>query len=913
MTIANPPVAGSTSDVTVAETAAADQQSQFYKSAVRFTRLYAMVSPTMVALLLAKKTRYGRFIPLPDALPDGFKLGKWNFNGTAAADETQAEGEGSAAATVDQPPAHTRAATVNGTAESAINGTAKAGVNGTAKAGVNGTAKAGVHGTAKAGVNGTTKAGASHVRKVRAVEYEVVHHVAGRARVRIPRLGHDAQFSQRLAAEVMDLPGVRRARVSQASQSLVVEYRPQPAGGNGAIVPQVVECIRVAAAADGTQLIAPAPAAAPSQKAALVPAAPRPQKAELVPAPTVQLMHAQTNPIRRMALPVISFGMGAGLLAGLALPVWLVGGTVLAAAVPMFRRSWQGISKEKRLTVDLLDTTTLVLLLTQANFIAPAFMTIVLQVSSIARDRTARTSRQANIDLLLSLEHRTTVERDCEQAERSWDEIKIGDVLLLYPGDQIPVDGLVLEGRALVDQHRNTGDSLPVLRETGDTVHAASLLLDGHLRVRAQRTGHETQAGQVVALLNARPDGDTRIVNYGRKMGNWSVVPTLLVGGAVFASSGNIARTTGLISMDLGTGVRFASPIAVLKAQTAAARRGILIRSGHALEMLAAVDVVIFDKTATLTLGRATVLHVQPLDDALDVRALLALASSAEQSMNHPIGEAIVRYAQDQDISQQPFTSWDYVAGQGVEAEIDGQVVRVGNDQLMLHGGIDVAGVPVDDPDSHLATATRVYVSRDDQLVGVIYCADPLRAESAEVIDSLQTSGLEILMLSGDRLAVAEAAAPKLGMAPEQVYGDLLPQDKVAAVQSLQASGRKVAVVGDGVNDAAAMAHADVSIALGGASDLARETADVVLVNDDLRDLLVAIEIAHHAKNLINQARVMVFVPNLGGIAFAAATVMNPAIGVIINNGSAFAAGLNSLRPFKGTDLVRNANGERLL
>ena len=455
------------------------------------------------------------------------------------------------------------------------------------------------------------------------------------------------------------------------------------------------------------------------------------------------------------------------------------------------------------------------LLVSQASFLAPAFITAVIEGSEVARDWTARASRQATMELMLSLEHRTTVERDGQQSELSWDEIEIGDVLLLYPGDQIPVDGLVLEGKALVDQHRNTGDSLPVLRETGDTVHAAALLLDGHLRVRAQRTGHETQAGQAVALLNTAPDVDTRVSNYGRKVGNWAVVPTLLVGGAVYAGSGSIARATGIVSMDLGTGMRVSAPIAILTAQKQAARRGILIRSGRAMEMLATVDTVMFDKTATLTSGRATVLHVQPLNGAVDAHEVLALASSAEQSMNHPIGEAIVRHAQDQAIAQQPFTSWDYVAGLGVEAEIDGHVVRVGNSQLMLQGGIDVSGVPFADLDPHLATATRVYVSRDDQLVGAIYCADPLRAESAEVIDSLQTSGLETLMLSGDRQVVAEAAAAKLGMAPELVYGGLLPQDKVAAVESLQASGRTVAVVGDGVNDAAAMAHADVSIALG--------------------------------------------------------------------------------------------------
>ncbi|MCB0243621.1 MAG: heavy metal translocating P-type ATPase [Anaerolineae bacterium] len=865
MTTANTAVAGYTNGATVADATAAGEQSQFYKSAVRFTRLYAMFSPTMVALLLAKKTRYGRFIPLPDALPDGFKLGKWSFNGTSAADGDQTEAGAAGAAKVNTAagkPVH-----VNGSAPKSATA---------------------AHVASRPGVNRSAKAGAPRRVKVRAVEYEVVHHVAGRVRIRIPRLAHDDRFGQRLVSETMELPGVTRARVSQSSRSLVVEYRSQLNGINDAILPQVVECIRSAAEADITQSVASTSEPGRAPTTALAPA-------------VEPVLARRINVVGRMTFPVLGLGMSAGLLAGLALPVWLVGGTVLVATVPTFRRMVQGIRDEKRLTVEVLDATTVVLLVSQASFLAPAFITAVIEGSELARDWTARSSRRATMELMLSMEHKATVERAGEQRQRSWDEIEVGDVLLLYPGDQIPVDGLVLEGKALVDQHRNTGDSLPVLRETGDTVHAASLLLDGHLRIEAQRTGHETQAGQAVALLNTAPDVDTRVSNYGRKVGNWAVVPTLLVGGAVYASSGSIARTTGIVSMDLGTGMRVSAPIAVLVAQKQAARRGILIRSGRALEKLAGVNVVIFDKTATLTSGRATVLHVQPLDGVLDAHDVLALASSAEQSMNHPIGEAIVRFAQGQDIAQRPVTSWDYVAGLGVEAEIDGHVVRVGNSQLMLHGGIDVSVMPANGLDPHLATATRVYVSRDDQLAGAIYCADPLRPESAEVIDSLQATGHEAMVLSGDSPRVTAALAARLGLDGELVYGGLLPQDKAAAVESLQASGRTVAVVGDGVNDAAAMMQADVSIALGCASDLARETADIVLVNDDLRDLLAAIEIARHAMQVIQQNKAMVVIPNLGGITYAALTVMNPATGVIINNGSALAAALNSLRPFRGT------------
>ena len=480
------------------------------------------------------------------------------------------------------------------------------------------------------------------------------------------------------------------------------------------------------------------------------------------------------------------------------------------------------------------------------------------------------------------------------------DEIVPGDILLVYPGDEIAVDGSVLDGDGLVDQHRLTGDSAPVARIQGDSVFATSLVSEGHLRVLAQQTGRYTHIAATMATVAAMDRPDTRVSNHARKVGNGAVVPTLLVGGAVYAMSGSVARMTGILSLDLGTGMRVSAPIAVLTAQSNAARQGILIRSGRAMEMLAEVDTVVFDKTATLTQGRAAVVDIQRCRPDVDEAQLLTLAASAEQALDHPLAHAIVQRAHEENAALLPCATWDYVTGLGVTATIDGQVVQVGNRLFMEESGIDAGNRGGLDVDADGLAHSIVYVARDGLLLGRFHCADPVRAESAEVIDRLKHRGIASLLLSGDSRSVSQTVAMDLGIVPEHVHAEVLPQRKVDVVQALQAHGRRVAVVGDGVNDVAAMAHADVSIALGSATDLARETADIVLMHDDLRDLLLAIEIAEQSVTVIRQNRALVVVPNVGAIAYGALFVLNPVAGVVINNGSALAAALNSLRPLRG-------------
>lgn len=721
------------------------------------------------------------------------------------------------------------------------------------------------------------------------IRYEVMHWVRGRIRLRIPRLAYDARFASKLSDAIMLLPGLKEARISTLSASLVVTYRLASAGADQrsigyaadqTILPLLFDCIRTAGDADVAQLATPVQFSAVDRRSPELPG------------------DAPINYVDRLGLPVLGIALSAGALAGLAIPGVWVAGVILAAALPIFKRTIQGIRDEKRLTVDFLDATAIVLLTAQASFLAPAIVISIIEGSEIARDWTARRSRRATLDLLLAQDRQILVEREGQQTMLRLDEVKAGDVLLLYPGEQIPVDGFVLEGSALVDEHKMTGNATPATRGLGDAVHATTILTEGYLRIVTTRTGHETLAAAVLSLLHAAPRTDTRVSNYARKVGNGAVAPTLAIAAALWGATGSAARAASIVSLDLGTGMRVSTPIAILNAQAGAARQGILIRSGRALEMLAKVDVVVFDKTATLTQGSPSVIEVRALSEHVGVETILRLAASAEQGLDHPIASAITGHAEFLGIHPQVCTTWNYVVGQGVVATIDGDIVHVGNRALLERAGIGLAPDIAHAFDSSM-TATQVYVARDDEVIGVLLCADDLRMESAGVLASLRAMQMRTIISTGDSSVVAHAAALDLAVAPDHVHAGMLPQQKVELVHALRSRGHMVAVVGDGINDAAAMAHADVAIALGSATDLAQESADVVLLNNDLRDLVAATEIAHRTLGIIEQNKWIVVVPNVAAIAYGVLAVLNPVAGIVINNGTALAAVLNSLRPMQ--------------
>jgi Cu2+-exporting ATPase len=390
------------------------------------------------------------------------------------------------------------------------------------------------------------------------------------------------------------------------------------------------------------------------------------------------------------------------------------------------------------------------------------------------------------------------------------------------------------------------------------------------------------------------------MANYAAKMADKLIVPSMVLAGIVFVTTGDPTRTASILTLDFVTGIRVSMPTAFLGALNHTTRHGILVRSGRTMELLAEVDTVVFDKTGTLTQGDIVVVDVESVNDNLPKTRILQLVASAEQRITHPVAEAIVNYAKQQNIEILPRKEWNYVVGSGMEAEIDGLNVLVGSEKFLRERGVNLDSYSLDSLDQKTIREwlSLVYIACEGEFVGTIQYTDPLRLESPSLIEELQSRyGMNVHLLTGDNQTRAMQVAHKLNIPPHQVHAEAFPEDKAKIVRRLHREGRVVAFVGDGLNDSVALAYADVSISFADGSDIARETADVVLMNNDLNSILEAIAIAKETQNLIEQNTVLVVAPNIIGLGFASTIGLNPLLATVIHNGTAIAAGLNSLRP----------------
>ena len=697
--------------------------------------------------------------------------------------------------------------------------------------------------------------------------HSIVHTAGTRMRVRVPRVRDDASYVRRLQTLADTAPAIVGVRVNPAAASVVVHWS------------QALD-----------------PAASAVQVAALLGRAAA--ATELEPASPVRMDPFRSR-LPRILFPGVMAGVaGLSRLVGLGFPAPVGALAVLAASLPIARRAYHSIRVERRLNIDVLDMTAIVLTTLRGSYMAPAAMIGLVEVGEAIRERTARASQRELLDLLDSIAHVAWVERDGERLQIPIEEIHRGEVVVVYPGDRVPADGRVLEGSALIDEHQLTGEPMPVLREEGQVVYASTLVREGHLHIAVEQLGRETRAGRIVALMRDAPIHDTRIEDYAGKLADRIVAPALLLAGLVFAVTRDPARAASILITDFATGIRVSVPTTVLAAMTGAAERGVLMRSGRALEQLAGVDAVVFDKTGTVTQGQPGVTRVVSMREGVSDHDVLVLAATAEQRLNHPVAEAVLRYAQSRHVEPAERGDWHYEIGLGVRSEIGDSVVLVGSDRLMRAEDIAFEGVPSegDSGESH------VYVAVDGQLWGFMSYADPVRPEAAQVIAELRDSaGMEVHMLTGDRAETARAVGQQLGIAAENVHGELFPEEKAKVVRALRDEGKLVAFVGDGINDLPALAYADVSISFNSATDVARETADVVLMEDSLSGLPVAFSTARQALRLIRQNIGIVGGVNLAAMAVTTATGLQPVTAAFLHNGSTVVAALNGLRPLRSS------------
>jgi Cu2+-exporting ATPase len=703
------------------------------------------------------------------------------------------------------------------------------------------------------------------ISQILAINSLVIHAIPGRLRLRVAKLRYDQKYTHNLTALLQAESLISSFRINSSAASLIINYQVREVSINKIYL----HLNNILLAAD--------------------------QVGDVV----IRKSHSteQTQLEDESNLPVSAVATGLALLGssfGLPIPPMMIVGSIAVASLPVLQRAVNGIAKDRKLTIDVLDFLAILITTAQGNFLTPALMLSLIEIGENIRDRTARSSQKQTLDLLSSLGQFVWVEKNGVKVETPLQEVQKGDIVIVYPGEQVPIDGTIIEGKALLDEQKLTGESLPIYKTAGEPVFASTLVREGSIYITVERTGNHTRAGQSIKLMEAAPVHDTRMENYANKIAEKAVLPTLLLGITVFALTRNPTRAASIITLDLATGIRVSIPTAVLSALTYAAKHGVLIRSGRALEKLAQVDTIVFDKTGTLTKGEAEVTGVETYHPDISTLEVLALAAAAEQRLTHPVAQAIIQHAENQGVEIPSRSQWNYQLGLGVEAIINGENVCVGSDRFLRQQGVEMTNL---NEKTDLA-ASKIYIASNGKLQGKIEYRDVLRVESPKVIHQLLTvTKVDVHLLTGDNTKIANAVAAELGIAPSQTHAEAFPAQKAAIVQQLHDQGKTVAFVGDGINDSPALAYSDVSVSFGNGSEIARETADVVLMENNLSGLLTAIEIAHQAKQLIYQNTAIVAIPNITALAIAVLFGLNPLAATIINNGSTVVAGVNGLRP----------------
>jgi len=502
-----------------------------------------------------------------------------------------------------------------------------------------------------------------------------------------------------------------------------------------------------------------------------------------------------------------------------------------------------------------------------------------------AKGRTSEAIRR-----LLDLQaHTARVIRDGEELDVPVEEVRVGDIVTVRPGEKIPVDGVVTEGRSAVDESMLTGESLPVEKGPGDEVTGATVNGTGSFLFRVARVGSDTVLAQIIRLVEEAQGSKAPIQRLADKVA--SVFVPVVVGIALLtflawllagpSPSFNFALLNFVAVMVIACpcALGLATPTAIMVGTGKGAELGILIKGGEILETAGRLNVVIFDKTGTLTWGKPEVTDVVPAAGKGEDE-LLSLAASVERGSEHPLAETLVEAAKSRGISLYDVHDFQALPGRGVVARVNGEEVRLGNAALMSESGVDLAGIEARAEELSRQGKTIVYALYGGEFRGFVAVADTLRPMAEEAVRSLKKMGVEVAMISGDRRSTAEAVAREVGV--DRVLAEVLPADKAAEVARIQSEGKVAAMVGDGINDAPALAQADIGIAIGTGTDVAVEASDITLISDDLRKVATAIHLSRSTLRTIKQNLFWAFIYNVIGIPLAAG-VLYPIWGVLLS------------------------------
>ena len=526
-------------------------------------------------------------------------------------------------------------------------------------------------------------------------------------------------------------------------------------------------------------------------------------------------------------------------------------------------------------------------------------------LESSAKGRTS----QAIQSLLELVPSQATVIRYGEAVTIDTEDIRVGDIIRIKPGERMPVDGLVTEGQTFVDESMMTGESVPIEKKVGDTITSATINQNGSIDYQATRVGSDTTLAQIVRLVEEAQGSKAPIAALVDKISLYFVpivlsLATLSALGWYFLAGESLSFSLlifiAVLVIACPCALGLATPTAIMVGTGKGAENGILIKSGQALEAAYQLDTIVLDKTGTITVGKPSLTDLLPLGD-LNWSDLLQLIASAEQHSEHPLAQAILEAAEEEELDLLPVSYFEAVIGRGLSAQVEGRQLLVGNESLMKEKNIDSSAFQEQLLELSQEGKTAMFVAIDGQLAGILAVADEMKSSSLKAVQELQSMGLEVIMLTGDREETATAIAQKAGI--QKVIAGVLPDGKATAIKDLQEAGKKLAMVGDGINDAPALVQADVGIAIGSGADVAIESADVVLMHSDLQDVVKAIKLSQATIRNIKENLFWAFAYNTLGIPIAmgllhlfGGPLLNPMLAGLAMSLSSVSVVVNALR-----------------
>jgi Cd2+/Zn2+-exporting ATPase/Cu+-exporting ATPase len=556
---------------------------------------------------------------------------------------------------------------------------------------------------------------------------------------------------------------------------------------------------------------------------------------------------------------------------------------------PILKEAFENVL-ERRMTMELSMTIAIVAAAAIGQFFTALIITLFVLVAEVLEGLTVGRGRKAIRDLLEFLPSEVSVRRSGAIRVVPAEKLNIGDAILVAPGGRIPVDGTVLSGHSFVDESRVTGESMPSEKTADTNVFAGSINQSGALEIRAERIGRDTSYGKIIEAVEHAERSRAPVQRLADRLAGYLVYFALGAAVLTYLITRDIVSTISVVIVAGACGIAAGTPLAILGGIGRCARLGAIVKGGVHLETLGRVDMVVIDKTGTLTFGRPEVQSVVS-SGSTGAGEILDAAASAELRSEHPLGKAIVAYVRAQN---RPITEperFDYAPGRGITALVDGATLLVGNAALMQDRGVAVPSSLKHDKEA----ASDVFVARNGQILGVIAVSDTVRPEAKEAVDALNKMGIRTVLLTGDSKAVAEAVARQLGI--EEVVAEALPEEKLARIRAfVKGDGRVVAMVGDGVNDAPALVEASLGVAMGSGTDVARESADVVLLGNDLVRFVETLRMARRVRRTIWQNFAGTLAVDALGIILAACGLLGPLLAAFIHVSSEMTFILNSAR-----------------